>query len=72
MMKWTGKMTEFLGLMARNPEMIPRATLILFVSKYLERITDHATNIAEMVVFLVKARDIRHMDKRQQNQQEPR
>ncbi len=33
----------------------------LFVSKYLERIGDHATNIAEMVVFLVKGRSIRHV-----------
>jgi phosphate transport system protein len=58
---------QLLGFMAQNPEAIPRATPILFVSKYLERIADHATNIAEMVVFLVKGRDIRHMDKRHQN-----
>jgi phosphate transport system protein len=32
----------------------------LLVSRYLERIADHATNIAEMVVFLVEARNIRH------------
>ena len=63
---------QLLALMAQNPEMIPRATPILFVSKYLERIADHATNIAEMVVFLVKGRDIRHMDKRQQAAQEDR
>jgi phosphate transport system protein len=63
---------QLLNLMAQNPEMIPRATPILFVSKYLERIADHATNIAEMVVFLVKGRDIRHMDKRQHSPQELR
>jgi phosphate transport system protein len=50
--------------MAQNPKTIPRATGILFVSKFLERIADHATNIAEMVVFMVKGRTIRHMDTR--------
>jgi phosphate transport system protein len=33
----------------------------LFVSKYLERIADHATNIAEMVIFMVKGKSIRHI-----------
>ena len=36
---------------------------LLFVSKYLERVGDHATNIAEMVIFMVKGRSIRHLDK---------
>ena len=54
---------ELLSYMAEDPQTIPRATRILFVSKYLERIADHATNIAEMVVFMVKGKTIRHMDK---------
>jgi phosphate transport system protein len=49
--------------MAEEPRTISRATRVLFVSKYLERIADHATNIAEMVVFMVKGKTIRHMDK---------
>ena len=37
-----------------------RAISLLFVSKYLERIGDHATNIAEMVIFWAEGQDIRH------------
>jgi phosphate transport system protein len=55
---------ELLSYMAEDPSTISRATQILFVSKYLERIADHATNIAEMVVYMVKGRTIRHMDKK--------
>jgi phosphate transport system protein len=38
------------------------ATRLLFISKYLERIADHATNIAEMVTFMVKGKMIRHVE----------
>jgi phosphate transport system protein len=55
---------ELLSYMAEDPRTIRRATRILFVSKYLERIADHATNIAEMVTFMVKGKMIRHMDKK--------
>jgi phosphate transport system protein len=54
---------ELLSYMAEDPKTIGRATRLLFISKYLERIADHATNIAEMVVFMVKGSTIRHMDK---------
>ena len=54
---------ELLSYMAEEPRTIGRATRVLFVSKYLERIADHATNIAEMVVFMVKGKTIKHMDK---------
>jgi phosphate transport system protein len=57
---------ELLSYMAENPKTISRATRILFIAKYLERIADHATNIAEMVVFMVQGRDIRHMSSRAQ------
>jgi phosphate transport system protein len=51
---------ELLSYMAEDPKTISRATRILFVAKYLERVADHATNIAEMVVFMVTGRMIRH------------
>jgi len=51
---------ELLSYMIEDPKTITRAMRILFVSKYLERIADHATNIAEMVVFMVKGQSIRH------------
>ena len=52
---------EIITFMIENPQTISRATKISSVSKYLERIADHATNIAEMVVFMVKGKSIRHM-----------
>ncbi len=55
---------ELLSYMAEDPRSIRCATRVLFISKYLERIADHATNIAEMVTFMVKGRIIRHMDKK--------
>ncbi len=61
--KLNGKIfRELLSYMIEDPHAITRAMRILFVSKYLERIADHATNIAEMVVFMVKGKSIRHLD----------
>jgi phosphate transport system protein len=51
-----------LAFMVEDPATIARTMRLLFVSKNLERVGDHATNIAEMVIFLVKGRSIRHMD----------
>ena len=53
---------ELLSFMTDDPQAISRTMRLLFVSKYLERIGDHATNIAEMVIFLVRGTSIRHMD----------
>src|SRR5512137_644204 len=51
---------ELLTFMIEDPTSISRAMKINYVSKSLERIADHATNIAEMVIFMVKGKDIRH------------
>jgi len=52
---------ETISFMIGDPHTINRAMKISFLSKYLERIADHATNIAEMVIFMVKGKSIRHM-----------
>jgi phosphate transport system protein len=52
---------ELLSYMAENPQTTGRGIRLLFIGKYLERIGDHATNIAEMVVFMVRGKSIRHM-----------
>lgn len=54
---------ELLSYMMEDPKTITRALRMNFVSKYLERIADHATNIAEMVIFMVKGQSIRHLDR---------
>ena len=46
--------------MAKAPETIPQSIELLLVSRNLERIADHATNMAEDAIFLVEARDVRH------------
>ncbi len=51
---------ELLSYMMENPQTIRRAIRITFVAKYIERIADHATNVAEMVVYLVEGKIIRH------------
>jgi phosphate transport system protein len=52
---------ELLLYMLKDPKNIARAVRLTYIAKYLERIADHATNIAEMVVYMVKGKVIRHM-----------
>ncbi len=49
--------------MVDNPDAIKRCLNLMVVSKSLERIADHATNVAEDVVYLCEAQDIRHSGK---------
>ena len=51
---------ELVRHMTANPEAIPGCLNLMIVSKSLERIADHATNVAEEVVYLCEAQDIRH------------
>jgi phosphate transport system protein len=56
----TASFHELVSFMEKNPLQIPQALYLLSVIRNLERIGDHATNIAEDVLFLVKGIDVRH------------
>jgi phosphate transport system protein len=58
---------ELLTFMISDPSSIPRALELILVSRHLERIGDHATNIAEDVIYLVQGKDIRHHIEEQRN-----
>jgi phosphate transport system protein len=51
---------ELLSFMIENPQTISRAIRLSFIAKYIERISDHATNVAELVVYMVEGKIIRH------------
>jgi len=51
---------ELLSFMIEDPRTITRAIRLTFIGKYIERIADHATNMAELVVYLVEGKIIRH------------
>jgi phosphate transport system protein len=51
---------ELIATMVSEPQSIPDALSFILISRNLERIADHATNIAEDVIFMVEAKDIRH------------
>lgn len=51
---------ELLSFMLENPKTISRAIRLSFIAKYIERIADHATNVAELVVYMVEGKIIRH------------
>ncbi|BCS32910.1 phosphate transport system regulatory protein PhoU [Luteitalea sp. TBR-22] len=51
---------DLLPVMQAAPDLIAPALDVILVARHLERIADHATNIAEDVIFMVSARDVRH------------
>jgi phosphate transport system protein len=53
---------ELSSFMVENPATISRALELMFISKSIERIADHATNIAEEMIFLAKGQNVRHTE----------
>lgn len=51
---------DLIALMQREPALVQAAVHVMFVARSLERVADHATNIAEDVIYLVRGVDVRH------------
>jgi len=51
---------EVKAVMGRDPSAVARGIATIFFAKHIERMADHATNVAEMVVYLVRGQDVRH------------
>jgi phosphate transport system protein len=51
---------DLLQIMIREPQAVEPGLDLILISRHLERVGDHATNVAEDVIFIVEARDVRH------------
>jgi len=51
---------ELLTYMMEQPRSVPQALQLIFISRHIERIADHATNIAESVVYFLEGKSIKH------------
>jgi phosphate transport system protein len=54
---------EAIRALGRNPELAPQEVDFILVAKHLERVADHATNIAEDVILATQARNVKHAEK---------
>jgi phosphate transport system protein len=59
---WMARLfAELTAEMARDPKAVIRGVATMFFAKHIERMADHVTNVAEMVVYLVRGKDVRHV-----------
>lgn len=58
---WMARLfAEVEAVMGRDPKTVARGIATIFFAKHIERMADHTTNIAEMVIYLVRGQDVRH------------
>lgn len=55
--------SEVFAIMAKDPSTLQRGIHLQSIGKWLERMADHSTNLAEQVIFMVRGRDVRHQGK---------
>ena len=60
-LEFEGFVRKLITYMMEDPRMISASLDLLFVAKALERVGDHAKNIAEFIIYIVKGEDVRHV-----------
>jgi phosphate transport system protein len=55
---------EIMGEMKKDSAVVTRGIPTIFFAKHIERLADHTTNLAEMVIYLVRGTDVRHLKTR--------
>ncbi len=60
---YTRVFRDILAIMLKEASSIERGIHVQSVAKWLERMADHSTNLAEQVIFMVKGKDVRHLGK---------
>lgn len=61
---YTKVFRDLMKMMHDDPALLERGIHVQSVAKWLERVADHATNLAEQVIFMVRGKDVRHIGKR--------